>query len=124
MNLFRPTRTTNLRGKRYRLMIINNFLKFIWILFLAQKDETFSVFTKFYQKISNEKNLIIIYIRSDYETKFKIQYFKNFCNKKSIEHNFSTLKTPQQNRISERKNRVIMERARCMLKARGIPKFL
>ena len=69
-------------------MIVDDFSRFTWILFLDQKNKAFSIFTKFCQKISNEKNLIVICIRSDYETKFENQYFEKFYKEKGIEHNF------------------------------------
>ena len=48
MDLFGPTRTTSLGGKRYDFIIIDDFSCFTWILFLAYKGEVFSVFSKFY----------------------------------------------------------------------------
>ena len=36
-------------------MIVDDFSRFTWVMFLAHKDETFSVFTKFYRRVSNEK---------------------------------------------------------------------
>ena len=51
MDLFGPTRTTSLGGKRYDFMIIDDFSYFTWILFLASKDEAFSAFSKFCRKV-------------------------------------------------------------------------
>ena len=89
MNLFGPTRTTSLGGKRYDFVIIDDFLYFIWILFLASKDEAFSAFSKFCRKISNKKGLPIISIRSDHRIKFENKNFKKFYDEKNIDHNFS-----------------------------------
>ena len=83
MNLFGPTRTINLGGKKYGFVIIDNFLRFTRIIFLAQKDEAFKAFIKFYQKILNEKNTSIVGIYSDHGIKFENQYFKSYCNKKN-----------------------------------------
>ena len=44
MDLFGPTRTTSLGGKRYGLMIVDDYSRFTWVMFLAHKDETFSLF--------------------------------------------------------------------------------
>ena len=106
MNLFGPTRTTSLGDKKYRLVIVDDFSRFMWILFLAQKDEAFSAFTKSFKKVSNEKNLSIFYIRNDHGSKFENQYFKTFCNEMGIEHNFSAPIIPQQNGVVERKNKI------------------
>ena len=45
----------------------------------------------------------------------------NFCNELGIQHKFSAPKTPQQNGVVERKNRVVQEMARVMLHAKKIP---
>ena len=44
MNLFEPTRTTSLGEKKYGLVIIDNYSRYIWIIFLAHKDEAFTIF--------------------------------------------------------------------------------
>ena len=94
MDLFGPTRTSSLGGKRYGLVIVDDFSRFTWVFFLAHKDESFSAFLKFYRKVSNEKGVSVVCIRSDHGTEFENQDFKNFCNEKGIEHNFSALRTP------------------------------
>ena len=44
-----------------------------------------------------------------------------FCEKNGIKKEFSASKTPQQNGVVERKNRVIQEMARVMLLNKQIP---
>ena len=38
MDLLGPTRTISLGGKKYALVIVDNFSRYTWILFLASKD--------------------------------------------------------------------------------------
>ncbi|MCO5583035.1 hypothetical protein L7F22_036941 [Adiantum nelumboides] len=47
--------------------------------------------------------------------------FKDFLGKKGIKHQCTMPYTPQQNGVAERKNRFLMEMARCMLKAKSLP---
>ena len=82
---------------------------------MAHKDETFHVFSKFYPKVTNEKSFSIQNIQSDHGTEFENQEFKKFCDEKGIDHNFSAPKTPQQNGVVERKNRIFEEIAHTML---------
>ena len=44
MDLFGPTRTISLGGKRYGLVIVDDYSRFTWVIFLAHKDETFGLF--------------------------------------------------------------------------------
>ena len=76
---------------------------------LASKDDSFSAFIKFYQKVSNEKDLQILKIHGDHDTKFENHDFKKFYDEKDIDHNFSALRTSQQNGVVERKNRTLIE---------------
>ena len=44
-----------------------------------------------------------------------------FCESKGIKHEFSTPKTPQQNVVAERKNRMLQEMARVMIYIHNTP---
>ena len=94
MNLFGSSRTASLGGKIYGLVIVDDYTRFTWVLFLSHKNETLSAFLKLYKQISNEKNLRTIKIRSDHGTEFKNQDFEKFCTENGIDHNFSVPRTP------------------------------
>ena len=68
MDLFGPTRITSLGGKKYGLVVVDDYSRYTWVMFLAHKDEAFIIFQKFYKKITNEKNITILEIRSDHRT--------------------------------------------------------
>ena len=59
--------------------------------------------------------------KSNHGKEFKDAKFEAFCNKHGIKKEFSAPKTPQQNGIIERKNRVIQEIARVMFLNKDIP---
>ena len=111
LDLFGPTRTTSLRGKKYDLVVVDDFSRFTSVSFLAYKDATFSSFIKLLNRIMNEKNTTIVLIRSDHGSEFQNQKFEKFYNENGISHNFSVPKTPQQNRVVEKKNRTLEEMA-------------
>ena len=58
---------------------------------------------------------MIAKIRSDHGRKFEKTKLATFCNDQGTHQEFSSPKTPQQNRIVERKNRVVQEIAHVML---------
>ena len=115
MDLFGPTRTTSLRGNKYGLMVVDDYSRYTWVMFLAHKDEAFTIFQKFYKNVTNEKNTTILAIRSDYGIEFENSQFDKFCCNHRISHNFFTSRTPQQNGVAERKNKTLVEMARTML---------
>ncbi|XP_070018311.1 uncharacterized protein [Nicotiana sylvestris] len=61
-------------------------------------------------------------IRSDHGTEFDNAKFDEFYNENGITHNFSAPRTPQQNGVVERKNRILEEMERTMLIDSGIAK--
>src|SRR3954467_7432602 len=62
-------------------------------------------------------------IRSDHGGEFENHLFEEFCGNHGINHNFSAPRTPQQNGVVERKNRVLEELGRTMINEHGLPKY-
>ncbi|GJW43624.1 retrovirus-related pol polyprotein from transposon TNT 1-94 [Tanacetum coccineum] len=57
----------------------------------------------------------VLKVRSDNGTEFKNENMRTFYAKLGITHNTSTIRTPQQNGVVERRNRTLFEAARTML---------
>ncbi|KAH9649255.1 Integrase catalytic domain-containing protein [Citrus sinensis] len=122
-DLFGPSRYASLNGKYYAFVIVDDYSRYTWVLFLANKDDALDAFKVLYKKLQNEKGHDIICIRSDHGGEFENHAFENFCNNLGIEHQFSSPRTPQQNGVVERKNRSIQEMARTMLNENALPKY-
>lgn len=123
IDLFGPSRYASLSGKLYAFVIVDDYSRYTWVLFLANKDDVIDAFRIFCKKVQNEKGYSITCIRSDHGREFKNHAFENFCNDFSIEHQFSSPRTPQQNGVVERTNRSIQEMARTMLNENTLPKY-
>lgn len=115
IDLFGPTRTTSISGKRYRLVVVDDYTRWTGVMFLSNKDESFKVFYIFCKRVQNEKRVCITSIQSDNGGEFKNESFQRFNKDNGIHHNFSTPRTPQQNGVIERKNWSLQEMARTML---------
>ena len=57
MDLFGHSTTPSLGGKFYAYVIVDDFSRYTWVLFLSQKSEAFHEFSKFCNKVQNEKRL-------------------------------------------------------------------
>ncbi|GKA20356.1 ribonuclease H-like domain-containing protein [Tanacetum coccineum] len=66
-------------------------------------------------KKKNQINHKVKIIRCDNGTEFKNNDMNQFCGMKRIKREFSVVRTPQQNRVAERKNRTLIEAVRTML---------
>nr|GEW31639.1 hypothetical protein [Tanacetum cinerariifolium] len=93
----------------------DDYIRFTWVFFFATKDETSSILKTFITGLENQLSLKEKVIRSDNKTEFKNNDLNQFCGIKGIKREFSVPRTPQQNRIAERKNRTLIEAARTML---------
>ena len=123
MDLFGPMRTTSLGGKSYAFVLVDDYSRFTWVLFLSTKDEALEKFITFSKISQNDLDSKISHIRSDHGTEFQNLGFEMFCNENGISHNFSCPRTPQQNGVVERKNRTLEEMARTMLCENNLPKY-
>ncbi|KAH9745941.1 hypothetical protein KPL70_004261 [Citrus sinensis] len=103
--------------------VVDDYSRYTWVLFLANKDDALDAFKVLCKKLQNEKGHGIVCIRSDHGGEFENHAFESFCNNLGIEHQFSSPRTPQQNGVVERKNRSIQEMARTMLNENALPKY-
>lgn len=52
-------------------VIVDDFTRFTWTLFLASTDETYDVFTIFAKQVQKKLNCEVVSIRSDHGTEFE-----------------------------------------------------
>jgi len=70
-------------GNYYGLVVVDDFSRYTWTLFLVSKDEAFSAFMKLAKIIQNEKNCSIAAIKTDHGREFQNETLK--CFVKSLE---------------------------------------
>ena len=120
MDLMGPTRTESMGGKHYIMVIVDDFSRYSWVELLIEKLEAFDKMERLCKRLQNKKGVPIVKIRSDHGKEFENAKFEA-CNEHGIKKEFSAPKTPQQNGVVERNNRVIQEMARVMLLNKSIP---
>ncbi|KAJ9539198.1 hypothetical protein OSB04_031931 [Centaurea solstitialis] len=107
MDLFGPVNVQSIAGKKYTLIHL--------VFFLRAKSDAPEEIILFVRKMEKLNNLIVRSIRSDHGTEFKNSTLETFFEQKGISQNFSSVRTPQQNGVAERRNRTLIEAARSML---------
>ncbi|GKB19709.1 putative ribonuclease H-like domain-containing protein [Tanacetum coccineum] len=98
MDLFGPTFVSSLMNKKYCLVVTDDYSRFTWVFFLASKDETSGILKRFITEIENLVD-----------------------KKKGIKKEFNVARTPQQNGVAERRNKILTEVARTMLADSKLP---
>ncbi|KAJ9557700.1 LOW QUALITY PROTEIN: hypothetical protein OSB04_012314 [Centaurea solstitialis] len=115
MDLFGPVNVQSIAGKKYTLVIVDEYSRYTWVFFLRAKSDAPEEIILFVRKMERLNNLTVRSIRSDHGTEFKNSTLETFFEQKGITQNFSSVRTPQQNGVAERRNRTLIEAARSML---------
>ena len=118
-----PLEVPSLSRTVYFLTFIDDFSRKSWVYFLKNKSEVFSIFQIFKSLVENESGKKIKTLRSDNGGgEFVKNEFEAFLSKHGIQHQKTIPYTPQQNGVAERKNRTLVEMARCMFYSKGLHK--
>ncbi|GJS66072.1 retrovirus-related pol polyprotein from transposon TNT 1-94 [Tanacetum coccineum] len=97
MDLCGPMRVESINGKRYVLVVVDDYSWYTWVFFLHSKDEA---------------------------SEFKNKTLAKFFDEVVFAQQFSFARTPQQNGVIERRNQTLVKAARTMLTFANLPLFL
>ncbi|KAL0317184.1 UNVERIFIED_CONTAM: putative mitochondrial protein [Sesamum angustifolium] len=92
------------------------------VYFMREKSEVFKVFKKFKNLVEKQSGRSIKVLISDRGKEHNNSEFDKFCEEEGIDHQTTVSYNPQQNGVSKRKNRTVMEMARSMLQEKHLPK--
>ena len=121
-----PMSSLSIGGKFiYCITFIDDFSKKTWIYFLTGKtSEVVKKFLEFKALVETQTGKRIKSLRSDNGGEYTSHAYKRFCAKAGIKRELTVPYTPQQNGVSERKNRAIVGAAKEMMHDQNLPKFL
>ncbi|GAU31045.1 hypothetical protein TSUD_214810 [Trifolium subterraneum] len=117
-----PINPTSNGGSRYFITFTDDFSRKTWTYVLTEKSNALTIFKKFKAITENESNCKLKCLRTDRGGEFTSTEFNDFCSEHGIKRQLTTAYTPQQNGVSERKNRTIMNMVRSMIAEKGVPK--
>ncbi|GKB36210.1 retrovirus-related pol polyprotein from transposon TNT 1-94 [Tanacetum coccineum] len=123
MDLCGPIRVESINGKKYVLVIVDDYSRYTWTHFLRSKDETPEVLIDFLKLVQRGLHAQVRTVRTDKGTEFLNKTLHVYFAQEGIEHQTSIARTPEQNGIVERQNRTLVEAARTMLSAAKVPLF-
>lgn len=111
-------------GARYMVIFKDDFSGYSSVSFLKQKSEASEHFKYFVLRLEKETKQQVNIFRTDNGGEYTGGEFQSCLRSKAIRHETSIPKTPQQNGVSERQNRTIIESARSMMTATNQPLHL
>ncbi|KAJ9563977.1 LOW QUALITY PROTEIN: hypothetical protein OSB04_009137 [Centaurea solstitialis] len=115
-----PSQVPSLGGGRYFLSIIDDYSRMTWVFILKHKSEAFGKFKDWKVLIENQVGKKIKRLRTDNGLEFCSGEFDRFCKDEGIARHRTVRHTPQQNGVTERMNRTLLERVRCVLSNAGL----
>ena len=119
-----PFRTPAVSGAKHFILYINDFTRMAWVYFLKGKghEETLEAFQTFKASADKASGHSIRRFRCDNgRGEYDNQYFTDFLKVAGISYDPAAPYTQNQNGVSERKIRTVVERARTMLLEARLP---
>nr|GEX77656.1 hypothetical protein [Tanacetum cinerariifolium] len=103
MDLCGPMRVASINGKKYVLVIVDDYSRYTWTHFLRSKDETPEVFIDFLKLVQRGLHAQVRIVQTDKGTEFLNQTLHAYFAS-GILHQTSVSRTPEQNGVVERRN--------------------
>ncbi|GJS14790.1 retrovirus-related pol polyprotein from transposon TNT 1-94 [Tanacetum coccineum] len=89
MDLCGPMRVASVNGKKYILVIVDDYSRFTWVKFLASKDKAPDFIIKFLKMIQVRLNATVRNIHTDIGTEFVNQTLRGYYEQVGISHETS-----------------------------------
>jgi transposase InsO family protein len=109
-------------GKEYFITFIDDYSRKCWVYFLEKKSEAFETFKNFKVMVEKITGKNIRSLRSDRGGEYLSNQFKSYYENHGIRRFLTIPYTPQHNGVAKRKNRIILDMVRSMIKTKEIPK--
>ncbi|GJW54997.1 retrovirus-related pol polyprotein from transposon TNT 1-94 [Tanacetum coccineum] len=123
MDLCGTMRIESINGKKYILVIVDDYSRYTWTHFLRSKDETPEVLKDFLKMIQRNLQAQVITIQTDRGTEFLNKTLHAYFIEEGIAHQTYIARTPKQNVVVKRRNRTLVGAARTTLSASKLPLF-
>ena len=110
-------------AKRYIITFIDDYSRFTWIAITSDKTGKTALeqFVRYKAWGERYTGFSVKTLRTDGGGEYIHDQFNTYLLTMGIERQVTVARTPQQNGVAERANRTIMEAARAMLRAAGLP---
>nr|GEX42784.1 hypothetical protein [Tanacetum cinerariifolium] len=92
-----PMRVENVNGKKYILVIVDDYSRFTWVKCLRSKDEAPNFIIKFLKMIQVRLKVPVRRIQTDNGNEFVNQTLREYYKQVGISHETSAARSPQQN---------------------------
>ncbi|KAD5961360.1 hypothetical protein E3N88_12833 [Mikania micrantha] len=120
-DVFGPVNKKSIGGMVYMIEFIDDYSKFVWVYFMQSKSEALAKFKEFRLVAERETGRKVKVLRSDNGGEYMSREFNDFLNDCQIGRQLTCPYTPQQNGVSERKNRHLAEVSGSLMHSKNVP---
>lgn len=117
-----PIKPESLGQGNYFVTFIDDSTRYTWIYIIKNKSDVFETFKSWKSIVENQYNAKLKKLRTDNGGEYTSNSFEKYLEMEGIIHQKTIPKTPEQNGVSERMNRTLIESVRSMLSDSGLPK--
>lgn len=108
-------------GAEYFVTFVDDKSRYVWLYVLKSKSEVFSKFRDWKAMVERSTGRKLKVLRSDNGGEYTSVEFDQYLKSEGIRHQLTVPKCPQQNGVSERLNRTLVEMTRSMLAGSSLP---
>lgn len=119
-----PISPQTLAHKRYIFVLVDDCLRYMWMILVKEKTEAFEKFKHFKMQVEQEIRAGIRTLRTDRGGEFLSHEFQSYCDKYGITRHLTAPYSSQQNGVVERRNRTLLEMTRSILKHMSMQNYL
>jgi transposase InsO family protein len=116
-----PISPVSLGGNIYFATFTDDFSRRSEVVFMKRKSDVFDKFKIYKKRVERETGKRIKILRSDNGREYVNNAFGKFLEHHGIKHEKTQTYCPEQNGVSERLNRTLTEKARCLLRQANLP---
>ncbi|GKA30167.1 retrotransposon protein, putative, ty1-copia subclass [Tanacetum coccineum] len=114
-NMCGPLRHVSRQGASYFITFTDDYSRYGYVYLLKHKHEVFKTFKVFKNEVENQLGKRIKALRSDRDSEYISQEFKDYLKACEIVQHLTHPYTPQYNGVSERRNRTLLDMVRSMI---------
>ena len=108
-------------GYEYFITFIDDYSRYGYVYLMRHKSEAFDKFREYKAEAEKQLGVHIKQLRSDRGGEYLSGEFKSYLAQEGIISQLSSPGTPQQNGVSEMRNRTLLDMARSMLSYSSLP---
>ena len=111
----------SLSQAEYFIVFVDDETHYAWIDVVKHKHEVFGKFVEWKSLVEKSSGYKVKKLRTDNGGEYTSTEFESYLKKDGIEHQYTIPKTPEQNGVSQRMNRTLVETVRSMFADSRLP---